>query len=86
MATHLDSTSNHARSSREPDRLLKAFSELDDASMETREAALDKQTGARRRPASRLTEPVLQRADYSVLLDVARQGRAFAKRLGGAPN
>ncbi len=89
MVTQLDITSDHARSSCELDRLLKVFSELDDASMEleSEEAALDKETAGarRRRPASRLTEPVLQRADYRVLLDGARQGRAFAKRVSGAP-
>jgi hypothetical protein len=90
MATHLDCTSDHARSSSELDRLLKVFSELDDASieLESEEAALDKESAEarRRRPASRLTEPVLQGADYRVLLDGARQGRAFANRVSGAPN
>jgi hypothetical protein len=89
MTTHIDTTSDHARSSCELDRLLKVFSELDDASMEleSEEAALDKKTAAgRRRPASRLTEPVLQGADCRLLLDGARQGQAFARRLSGAPN
>lgn len=90
MATHLDSASDHARSSCELARLLKVFSELDDASieLESEEAALGKKTAGpqQRRPASRLTEPVLQRADYRVLLDGARQGQAFARRVSGAPN
>jgi hypothetical protein len=78
MATHVNGS--HEHSAREIDRLLKIFSELDDAGMETERAvAAANHYG---RPASRLTQPILQQGNDRILLDGARQGHSFAKRLG----
>jgi hypothetical protein len=87
MATHLESSPAHEHSTREIDRLLKVFSELDDACIQDEQAPPSGENSGKRgkRPQARLSEPVLHPTDYCGLLDGARQIRAFARRVNSAP-
>ncbi len=76
---------DHVASRQELDRLLGVFSQLDDASVEDEHLAISRESGdGQKRLKARLSQPVLKTKDIHALLDGARQGRAFSRRIYGS--